>query len=372
MPVWRWSDVEIIGKSVEPVPSLFDSIGDNERTLRSRANRITADLILAIDDATRTVDDGTDNARVDRISMRRSRAGRSQYARSVGPGRDIPRMRRYNDNIVAESDPSSRIDILHESAIAGIETGDRDVADQRRLRRLQHPAIAAPPDTDTRRAPVVHDIADDSRGRAAFQSRIALIVVGVKATFNDDIANAIVDERAHRMTPLRMRRVGETLGDQAIAHRDVMRGHIGILRAVDIRRPRCGEILVDGPGCRAVIEEHVMHRPRTTAMGTESVWGSFGTIAWAYCGVLHDNIVSFDRQSAAYDRDPGIRCRLPRDREMRVRDDQRLTAQIDHAADFEDHQSRPVVFQGAAQGAGAAGVKSGHTKNDAIDATIQR
>src|SRR5437870_535036 len=115
------------------------------------------------------------------------------------------------------------------------------------------------------------------------------------------------------MTPLRMRRVRESLGNQAIAYCDVMRRRIAVAGSVDICRPRGGEILVDGPGCRAMIEDHVMHRPSLTAMGTKRVGGSFGAIARSYRDMLHDHIEGLDRHSTADDHDPRIRSGLPRD-----------------------------------------------------------
>ena len=254
-----------------------------------------------------------------------------------------------DDDVVAQRDLSTRIDVLDQLAISRIWTGNRDVVSNQRARRLQDALISTRADPDARRAPVVHHVASDRRGRAAFEPRIAFIVVSVKAAADRDIADAVVHQCSHRMCTFGMRCVHETFGDETVAQNDVVRRRIRIFRAVDVGRTRRRKVLVDGPRRRAVIEDNMVHRTCAAAMRTEGVRGFGGSVARSHRNVLDRHIGRFHSQPSANQRDSRIGGRLSRNNQMRTPHDDRASLEIDDASDLEDHDSRSRIVERLSQ-----------------------
>src|SRR6266487_3578540 len=83
------------------------------------------------------------------------------------------------EEVVAQRCASTGIDIFDECPKPRVRTGDRNVVADNGFRGLQRALISMRADADTRRSPVVHDVARNGCSRSAFQSRIALAVVRV-------------------------------------------------------------------------------------------------------------------------------------------------------------------------------------------------
>src|SRR5262249_51456837 len=95
------------------------------------------------------------------------------------------------------------------------------------------------------------------------------------------------------------------------------------------------EPLVDAPADRTVVEDDVIAPP-----GPAPVLGDAGLVADADAEVADDDVVGLKTAECVVpDADAVARCGLPRDREVRVTDDQ-LRLQRDDPADAEHHRPR--------------------------------
>ena len=70
---------EFIAERIEPSLTRFEIIRNDKRAPGRSSLRIAADFFLTIDDASRAVDDRSDDARVDRIASRRPRSRSQQW-----------------------------------------------------------------------------------------------------------------------------------------------------------------------------------------------------------------------------------------------------------------------------------------------------
>ena len=171
----------------------------------------------------------------------------------------------------------------------------------------------------------------------------------------------VVDQRALGVFALGVGGAGQPLTDDVVAVGDPARGighPFGLVFAVEARAGRA-QVLVGGPGERAVVDDHVVR----AAHGGDGVdvAGAPGHAAVARpdAEVADDHIVGGDGQPALDDRHPGMRRGLPGDGQERLIDAQFLHAQVDHAAHFEYHDARPLGGDRCLERTGAVGRQRG-------------
>ena len=136
-----------------------------------------------------------------------------------------------------------------------------------------------------------------------------------------------------------MIRVHQTFGDQTTSQRDVVGSRLRVARCIDVRRSGDRQILVNRPRRGAMVKENVVCPARS-----QRIIDAAG-IAQTRGDVLDDDVISFNRQPTAYDRDPWIGRSLSGDGEMGISYTQRIAVEVDDTADFENHDSRSAVVE---------------------------
>ncbi len=147
----------------------------------------------------------------------------------------------------------------------------------------------------------------------------------------------------------------ESFGDDVVAVGDVAR-HVPapfVGRLAGEARAGGREVFIDGPGERAVIDDHVVgiHRGDRVGLPAAALFGAgrAGTNAQ----VLDDHIVRRDVDARLDERDAGRGRSLSGDGEKRFGDPELALAEIDDATDFEYDDARAFRVECFDEGAGA-------------------
>ena len=139
---------------------------------------------------------------------------------------------------------------------------------------------------DRLRARIEDQIVDHRRVDAALEQRRALVIVGVDVAVDEDAGGVVVDQRALGVLALGMAGVGEPLGEEIVGEGDVVAGAAPPVRRrrAGEARARGGEILVQRPGHRAMVDDHVVGADRREARPLPSRCAAPGRRRRCGCG----------------------------------------------------------------------------------------
>ena len=244
---------------ISPRPSIVSatmraSIGSRSHG-RAPALRITASCTSAARSS--LTPNGSDGLRHRHDAARsRSCSGRASRQRAPDPvDRDVVVLVQLDVARAAE----------HEQRESGRRrrAAAQHVADQRHLPdlvRLAAPLFGDQVVVHGARARVVDQVVDHHAAHAALEQRIALVVVRVEVADDQDVRGVVVDQRALGMLALGVRRVRQAFGDDVVAEGDAVRRAAApfLRRLAGEARAGGRQVLVDRPGHRAVIDDHVV------------------------------------------------------------------------------------------------------------------
>ena len=170
---------------------------------------------------------------------------------------------------------------------------------------------------------------------------------------SDDV---VVNQRALGMLALRVRRIRQALGDDVVAEGDAVRRAAAPLVRRLAGEARAGgrQVLVDGPGHRAMIDDHVVRALRRERIRLAAAALRRVGRARAHANVLQHHVVRRDVDAGANQRDAGRRRGLAGDGEERLGDLDLALREVDDAADFEHDDARAIRFERGQQRARAA------------------